>query len=63
MSGDNGTVEIVLEMKNKCNLLIETLDLITADYRYFIGDKNPLDEVFEAAQRMDQLVQGLNAED
>jgi len=53
----------LLEMKNRCNVLIETLDLITADYRYFIGDKNPLDEVFEAAQKMDELVRGLNAEE
>jgi tetratricopeptide (TPR) repeat protein len=53
----------LLEMKNKCNVLIETLDLITADYRYFTGDENPLDEVFEAAQKMDELVRGLNAED
>jgi hypothetical protein len=44
-------------------VLIETLDLITADYRYFTGDENPLDEVFEAAQKMDDLVRGLNAED
>ena len=53
----------LLEMKNKCNVLIETLDLITADYRYFTGEENPLDEVFEAAQRMDQLVRGLSVED
>jgi hypothetical protein len=53
----------LLEMKKKCNVLIETLDLITADYRYFIGEENPLDEVFEAAQRMDQLVRGLSVED
>jgi len=53
----------LLEMKNACSVLIETLDLITADYRYFTGDENPLDEVFEAAQKMDDLVRGLNAED
>ena len=53
----------LLEMKNKCGVLIETMDLITADYRYFIGDENPLDEVFEAAQKMDKLVRGLAEED
>jgi len=53
----------LLEMKEKCNLLIETLDLITADYRYFVGEHNPLDEVFEAAQKMDELVRGSLIED
>ena len=53
----------LLEMKSQCNVLIETLDLITADYRYFTGEQNPLDEIFEAAQKMDQLVRGLDAED
>jgi len=42
-------------MKDKYALLVETLDLIPADYRYFIGDENPLDKIFEAAQKMDDM--------
>jgi tetratricopeptide (TPR) repeat protein len=53
----------LLEMKDRCTLLIETLDLIAADYRYFTGEENPLDEVYQAAQKMDKLVRGLDNED
>jgi tetratricopeptide (TPR) repeat protein len=41
------------ELKATCYLLVESLDLIPADYRYFIGDDNPLDKVFEAAQQLE----------
>lgn len=50
------------ELRQISALLIETLDLIPADYRYFIGEKNPLDEVFEAARRLEELYQGLDAD-
>lgn len=43
--------------------LVETLDLIPADYRYFIGDINPLDKVFEAAQQLDALNQSFDKDD
>lgn len=52
----------LLQMKNNCNILIETLDLIPADYRYFVGEVNPLDEVFEAAQKMDEVYGDLDGE-
>ncbi len=35
--------------------LLETLDLIPADFRYFVGDDNPLDKIFEAAQLMNNI--------
>ncbi len=49
-------------LKKKSEILVETLDLIPADYRYFIGKENPLDKVFEAAQQMNALDQGFEAE-
>ena len=30
--------------------LVEELDLIAADYRYFVGDENPLDQVVDAGE-------------
>ena len=51
-----------LSLKNKSEILVETLDLIPADYRYFVGKKNPLDKVFEAAQQMSALDQGFEEE-
>ena len=47
-----------LSLKIKSEILVETLDLIPADYRYFVGKENPLDKVFEAAQQMNALDQG-----
>jgi len=43
------------EMKDRCRLLIKKLDLTTGDSRYFLGDKSPLESVFEAAQEMELL--------
>jgi tetratricopeptide (TPR) repeat protein len=47
------------ELKATCYLLVESLDLIPADYRYFIGDDNPLDKVFEAAQQLEGFYRDL----
>ncbi len=35
--------------------LIQTLDVMPADYRYFTGKDNPLDKLVEAAQMLEQL--------
>ena len=44
-------------LKEKYDELVETLDLMPADYRYFTGKENPLDKLVEAAQLLDQLDQ------
>jgi tetratricopeptide (TPR) repeat protein len=35
--------------------LVETLDLMPCDYRYFTGEANPLDKLVEAAQMLEEL--------
>jgi tetratricopeptide (TPR) repeat protein len=52
-----------IAVKEKSENLVETLDLIPADYRYFVGSDNPLDKVFEAAQQMKALDQGFEEEE
>lgn len=42
-------------LKDKYEELVETLDLMPADYRYFTGDENPLDKLVEAAQLLEEL--------
>ncbi len=42
-------------LKEKYDELVDRLDLMPADYRYFTGDENPLDKLVEAAE----LLQGL----
>jgi len=42
-------------LKDKYDELVQTLDLMPADYRYFTGDKNPLDKLVEAAQLLEEL--------
>lgn len=42
-------------LKQKYNELVQALDLMPADYRYFTGDKNPLDKLVEAAQLLEDL--------
>jgi tetratricopeptide (TPR) repeat protein len=37
--------------------LVETLDIMPCDYRYFIGQDNPLDKLVEAAELLEQLEQ------
>ncbi|MDX1614049.1 MAG: tetratricopeptide repeat protein [Candidatus Promineifilaceae bacterium] len=41
-------------LAERFNALETTLDLIPADYRYFIGEENPLDKLVEAAKLLDQ---------
>lgn len=42
-------------LKEKAGELITTLDLMPADFRYFIGDENPLDKLVEAAQMLEEM--------
>ncbi len=37
-------------LQNKYQELVNTLDLIAADYRYFVGEDNPLDQVVVAGE-------------
>lgn len=45
----------VEDMKDHCDLFVKTLDLVTADNRYFIGDKKSVDDNFEDAQQKNYL--------
>ncbi|MCP4358102.1 MAG: hypothetical protein GY796_08830 [Chloroflexi bacterium] len=36
-------------------ILVHTLDLMPADYRYFTGEENPLDKLVEATQLLEEL--------
>lgn len=51
------------ELKKTCNLMVKSLDLIPADYRYYTGDENPLDKVFEAAQKLESFYQDMEEDD
>ena len=42
-------------LTEKYNALLDLLDIMPADYRYFTGEKNPLDKLIEAAQLLDSL--------
>lgn len=42
-------------MREKYRELLQTLDLMPADYRYFTGEENPLDKLVEAAQLLDEI--------
>ncbi|MFO7537638.1 MAG: tetratricopeptide repeat protein [Chloroflexota bacterium] len=42
-------------LKAQYESLINTLDLMPADYRYFVGEENPLDKLVEAAQLLEEL--------
>lgn len=42
-------------VRDKYDELVETLDLMPADYRYFIGEENPLDKLVEAASLLEDL--------
>lgn len=44
-------------VREKYKELLETLDLMPADYRYFTGDENPLDKLIEAAQLLEEIYQ------
>ena len=47
----------------KYDELVETLDIMPADYRYFTGDDNPLDKLIEAAQLLENLDEKFRKED
>lgn len=42
-------------LKAQYEELIGMLDLMPADYRYFVGEENPLDKLVEAAQLLEDL--------
>jgi len=44
-------------LREKHQALIETLDIMPCDYRYFAGKDNPLDKLVEAAELLEQLEQ------
>jgi len=44
-------------LKEKYQEIVETLDLMPADYRYFTGEENPLDKLVEAAELLEKLDQ------
>ncbi len=44
-------------LKEKYDELVETLDLLPGDYRYYIGEENPLDELIEAAEQLNKIYQ------
>jgi tetratricopeptide (TPR) repeat protein len=42
-------------LRDRHNDLVETLDVMPCDYRYFRGDENPLDKLVEAAELLEAL--------
>ena len=50
-------------LKDKYDELVETLDIMPADYRYFTGEKNPLDKLVEAAQLLENLDEKFKADE
>jgi hypothetical protein len=42
-------------LRARFNNLVETLDIMPCDYRYFRGKENPLDKLVEAAALLDKL--------
>ena len=50
MYGVNGR-----SLREKFNELVETLDIMPADYRYFAGEQNPLDKLVEAARVLEEM--------
>ena len=42
--------------------LVEMLDIMPCDYRYFTGDQNPLDKLVEAAELLEELEQRFSQE-
>jgi len=42
-------------LRRRFNELVKTLDIMPCDYRYFRGEKNPLDKLVEAAEMMREL--------
>ena len=50
-------------LRQKYEELVQTLDLMPADFRYFTGKENPLDKLVEAAQMLDELYGRFRDED
>lgn len=42
-------------VRDRHNDLVSTLDVMPCDYRYFVGEENPLDKLVEAAELLEQL--------
>ena len=42
-------------LRERFNELVATLDVMPCDYRYFVGEQNPLDKLVEAAELLEQL--------
>ena len=42
-------------VRDRHNDLVQTLDVMPCDYRYFTGKENPLDKLVEAAEILEQL--------
>ncbi len=42
-------------VRERFDQLVATLDVMPCDYRYFVGDQNPLDKLVEAAELLEQL--------
>lgn len=42
-------------LRNHYHDVVETLDIMPCDYRYFRGEKNPLDMLVQAAMMLDEL--------
>lgn len=42
-------------VRERFEQLVATLDVMPCDYRYFVGDQNPLDKLVEAAELLEQL--------
>jgi len=42
-------------LREKYQDLVSTLDVMPADYRYFVGEQNPLDKLVEAARVLEEL--------
>lgn len=44
-------------LKEKYDDLVQILDLLPGDYRYFTGEENPLDEMIQAAEQLNHIYQ------
>jgi transcription initiation factor TFIIIB Brf1 subunit/transcription initiation factor TFIIB len=42
-------------LRSRYQELVETLDIMPCDYRYFRGERNPLDMLVQAAMMLDKL--------
>ncbi len=42
-------------LRDHFDSLVSTLDVMPCDYRYFVGEQNPLDKLVEAAELLEQL--------